>query len=144
MGLKRDLKLILVLLFFAFANSSAEQATFYIASNRNDTNPGTKDMPWKTVKALNNCKFVPGDTVFFARGSIFRGGFVVSSSGEPEKPIVFTSSELLTSRKLNLHHFIDKFQIGVGINSFGFVQDFAQFRNSTIGTRRGQRMQSHR
>ena len=34
-------------------------------------------------------------------------------------------SELLTSRKLNLHHFIDKFQIGIRINGFGVVQNFA-------------------
>ena len=32
-----------------------------------------------------------------------------------------TISELLTSRKLKSHHFIDKFQIGVGINGFGVV-----------------------
>ena len=62
-----------------------DQTTFYLASYGNDANPGTKKLPWKTVEPLNNRKFAPGDTVFFARGSNFRGGFVISSSGEPSK-----------------------------------------------------------
>ncbi len=92
MDIKRDSILFLfLLLFFTFTNSKAEQTAFYLASNGNDSNPGTKALSWKTVKPLNNRKFAPGDTVFFARGSNFGGGFVISSSGEPVKPIVFTS-----------------------------------------------------
>jgi predicted AAA+ superfamily ATPase len=55
-----------------------------------------------------------------------------------------SNSELLTSRRLKSHHFIDKFQIGVGINGFSVIQNFAQFRNSPIGPRCRKRVQSHR
>ncbi len=93
MDIKRDLILILFLfsLLFTFTNSKAGQTAFYLASNGSDRNPGTKVLPWRTVKPLNNRKFAPGDTVFFARGSKFKGGFVITSSGKPGKPIVFTA-----------------------------------------------------
>ena len=65
------------------------QSVFYIASHGSDNNPGTKRLPWKTVKPLNKCKFAPGDTVFFARGSNFKSGFIISSSGKPGRSIVF-------------------------------------------------------
>ncbi len=67
------------------------QAEFYVASHGDDEDPGTKELPWKTLAAVNDRQFAPGDTVYFARGSRFEGGFVVSSSGTPEKPIVFTA-----------------------------------------------------
>ena len=90
MSFTKWLVLFLTLLLFTFTNSKAvekasTQTTFYLASYGNDANPGTKKLPWKTVEPLNNRKFAPGDTVFFARGSNFRGGFVISSSGEPSK-----------------------------------------------------------
>ena len=85
---------ILAVFIFGFNQTGAKvpnQTAFYLASNGSDRNPGTKVLPWRTVKPLNNRKFAPGDTVFFARGSKFKGGFVITSSGKPGKPIVFTA-----------------------------------------------------
>ena len=70
---------------------SARQSEFYVASGGDDTNPGTFELPWKTLHRVNQQHFAPGDTVFFARGSSFTGGFIVSSSGIAGKPITFTA-----------------------------------------------------
>lgn len=53
--------------------------------------PGTKAHPWKSLAAVNAHHFCPGDTVYFARGSEYEGGFVVRDSGEPGRPITFTA-----------------------------------------------------
>jgi len=71
--------------------AAPRQAEFYVASHGDDENPGTKKLPWKTLAAVNDKEFAPGDTVYFARGSKFEGGFVVSSSGTRERPIIFTA-----------------------------------------------------
>jgi len=97
MKMTRFLAFFLAIAVFSFvpyrvgAKVSSRQAAFYLTSTGNDSNPGTKALPWKTVKPLNNHKFAPGDTVFFARGSNFKGGFIITSSGKPGKPIVFTT-----------------------------------------------------
>ena len=67
------------------------KSAYYISENGNDANPGTEALPWQTTDKINNFEFTPGDTVLFARGSHFTGGFVVKSSGRPGKPITFTS-----------------------------------------------------
>ena len=71
--------------------AAARQTEFYLASNGNDDNPGTKESPWRTVAKIHNYALSPGDTIYFARGSLFTGGFTVSSSGSREKPITFTA-----------------------------------------------------
>lgn len=90
---------VLFLCFFVFpfglsqesARTPSPQSDFYVASHGNDDNPGTKELPWKTLAPVSVQTFAPGDRVFFARGSKFEGGFVISSSGKPGKPIVFTA-----------------------------------------------------
>ena len=62
---------------------------YYLDSVRGaDGNPGTQAEPWKTLKNLNGRAFAPGDGIFFARGSSFTGGFVISSSASPGRPII--------------------------------------------------------
>lgn len=84
---------ILAVFIFGLNQTGAKvssQSAFYVAFTGNDANPGTKALPWKTLKPVNDHIFSPGDIVHFARGSSFRGGFIISSSGEPGKPITFT------------------------------------------------------
>ena len=65
---------------------------YYLDSEHgSDGNPGTEASPWKTLKNLQDRAFLPGDTICFARGSSFRGGFRISSSGTAEKPITITA-----------------------------------------------------
>jgi hypothetical protein len=81
-----------LILFIFFFNSSANAANYYVNSRfGNDDNTGTtKETAWKSLKNLSN-KFLPGDNILFARGSSYIGGFVFTSSGTAEKPIVFSS-----------------------------------------------------
>jgi len=80
-----------IVIFSQTELNASHQTAFYVASHGNDNNPGTKILPWKTLKPLNRHTFVPGDTIYFARGSSFRGGLLINSSGTPDKPIVFTA-----------------------------------------------------
>jgi len=80
-----------IVIFSQTELNASRQTAFYVASHGNDNNPGTKILPWKTLKPLNRHTFVPGDTIYFARGSNFRGGLLINSSGTPDKPIVFTA-----------------------------------------------------
>ena len=64
---------------------------FYVDSRSgSDNNTGTKEQPWKSLAAVDNYKFKAGDTVYFAQGSSYEGGFVVSNSGKEGEPITFT------------------------------------------------------
>lgn len=69
---------------------SSGQTKFYLSSQGDDSSPGTMESPWKTLARVSNNKFTPGDSVFFAHGSSFTGGFIVSSSGTVGRPITFT------------------------------------------------------
>jgi len=82
-------KILTWCLFFSFAFST----TYYLdATNGNDFNSGTSpEKAWKNIKKLISFKFKPGDKIAFKRGEVFRGYFIVSSSGKKNKPIIFTS-----------------------------------------------------
>jgi hypothetical protein len=84
-----------LILFVFFFNFSANAANYYVNSRfGDDDNSGTtKETAWKSLKNLSN-KFLPGDNILFARGSSYTGGFVFTSSGTAEKPIVFSSYSL--------------------------------------------------
>lgn len=58
----------------------------------NDANTGTSAAaPWKTFGPLQRTSLHPGDSVCFARGSIFSGRLVVACSGTKARPIVLTA-----------------------------------------------------
>ena len=76
-----------------FTSEYAMADTYYINSRwGNDANTGkTKDNAWKSCINLEKNKFLPGDSILFANGSKYKGGFVFKSSGTAEKPIVFSN-----------------------------------------------------
>ncbi|CAN5848256.1 hypothetical protein BH24BAC1_BH24BAC1_15740 [soil metagenome] len=84
-------------MFFLFAFvmvSPPLTATSYFVNSRvgDDANSGTsKEEPWKSLQNMGQHSFAPGDSILFAKGSAYTGGFVFTSSGTPEKPIVFSS-----------------------------------------------------
>lgn len=80
--------ILLVLCFHLQANA----ANYYVNSRvGNDDNAGTtKETAWKSLKNLER-KFLAGDNILFAKGSSYTGGFVFTSSGTAEKPIVFST-----------------------------------------------------
>lgn len=58
---------LLFLVCFVFTGS-ALAATYYVAPNGNDNNPGTLSSPWKTISKANST-LAPGDTVFIRAGT---------------------------------------------------------------------------
>lgn len=94
----RRIYLITALLLWAGAGTLAEgqpdraARTFYVDSrSSDDTAGGTKEHPWRSLGSLAAVEFQPGDTVLFACGSRFEGGFEVNQSGTEAAPITFKS-----------------------------------------------------
>jgi len=72
-------------------NNISKAENYYINSRKgDDSQSGKKESPWKTLKNLERI-FLPGDSILFARGSSYTGGFIFTSSGTADKPIVFSS-----------------------------------------------------
>lgn len=86
-----DIPTILIILFLLTANNISKAENYYVNSREGDDfQSGKKESPWKTLKNLDR-KFVSGDSILFARGSSYKGGFIFTSSGTAENPIVFSS-----------------------------------------------------
>lgn len=86
---------------FGFNNGCSKEYTnvnsesmdnFYIDSkNGDDNNDGrTKMSPWKSLSRIEKEKILPGDTLFFKRGSSFSNELKINYSGEKNRPIVLT------------------------------------------------------
>ncbi|CAN5753657.1 hypothetical protein BH11GEM1_BH11GEM1_04550 [soil metagenome] len=73
--------------------ATAAAATYHMDSQTgSDAAEGTTPpTAWRTLDALSGRRFAPGDSILFARGSQFTGGFVLSSSGTTQRPIVLSS-----------------------------------------------------
>jgi len=70
---------------------TAQATEYYISSTGNDSNPGTIEKPWKTIKKVNGENFQPGDIIRFERGAKYYGGLFIDDSGDSENPITFTA-----------------------------------------------------
>jgi len=66
---------------------------YYINSQTgNDSNAGISiNAPWKSLKRLEDITFQPGDSILFAKNSVFQGGITFKSSGNSENPIVISN-----------------------------------------------------
>lgn len=62
--------LLFAALFLLGALSACQAADYYVATDGSDTNPGTKEQPWKTIQYAADT-LQPGDTVFI-RGGTYR------------------------------------------------------------------------
>lgn len=60
------------------------------ARNADDTGPGSKGRPWKSLAPLDAHTFCAGEHIYFARGSSYHGGFLVKESGSATQPITLT------------------------------------------------------
>lgn len=72
---------------------SGMATNYYINSNvGSDNNIGTtKEKPRKSLRNIEINKFLPGDSILFAKGSRYMGGIIFNSSGSPKSPIVISS-----------------------------------------------------
>lgn len=91
---KRQLTVLLLNFVVALCTfHKATATTYYIHSKVGDDNNNgiSKETPWSTLKNLNQTIFKPGDSILFAKGTSYIGGFVFKCSGTPDKPIVFSN-----------------------------------------------------
>jgi hypothetical protein len=66
--------------------------TYYVDSvNGSDSNPGTQAAPWKTIAKVNATTLLPGQSVAFKAGGLWREQLTVPSSGSFGNPITFTA-----------------------------------------------------
>lgn len=69
-------------------------ADYYLGSKGDDSNPGTAQRPWKTVKRVNSQDFQPGDRLLLEGGATFSGTLELNErdSGAAGRLLVVTSS----------------------------------------------------
>ncbi len=88
---------VMTLILLLFSSLSVNAATYYVATNGSDSNPGTEVLPWMTLtKAANTV--VAGDTVIVKAGKYIdpngawdTGTFNPANSGTASNPIIFKS-----------------------------------------------------
>lgn len=69
------------------------EATNYFINSLigNDANIGTSmEFPWKSLSNLEKNIFLPGDSILFAKGTSYKGGFIFICSGSEDNPITFS------------------------------------------------------
>ena len=72
--------------------SAAMATTYYVAANGNDSNTGTSSStPFQTISRVNQLTLVPGDSILFKGGDVFRGTLQVSAAGSAVQPIIIAS-----------------------------------------------------
>ena len=87
---------VLVVAFILLA-SPAWATIYYVSrSDGDDSFSGTEQThtrgtlgPWRTIAKVNVSRFLPGDSILFKRGDVWRETLVVSSSGSTGTPITF-------------------------------------------------------
>lgn len=86
------IKTILVVLLCQMVGVQSAYAagkTYYVASNGNNSNPGTISKPWKTIQKAANVA-TAGDTVY-VRGGTYKEKVIVKNSGKSGTYITFSS-----------------------------------------------------
>ena len=74
--------------FWLAATTAAPGATYYLAADGNNANPGTKARPWKSLQFASG-KVVPGDVVKLKPGVYRQMTVVIGCEGTAKQPIVF-------------------------------------------------------
>ncbi len=81
------------LLFFVSSSFSMNAKNYYVSSSSgNNANSGISiSSPWQTLSKINSTTFVAGDSIFFKRGDVWSGNLMITHSGVPGNPIVYSS-----------------------------------------------------
>jgi hypothetical protein len=83
----------LIVICIISTNFTLAQNSYYFDSkNGNDTNDGlSENSAWNSHSKIESVKLLPGDVVYFKRGSAWVGGIQIDVSGSEGNPIVFTN-----------------------------------------------------
>lgn len=88
--LKNILFLSIVFVFFLFPQTTYCQ-DYYVSNTGDDQNSGTsEEQPWQSVAKINEFKFLPGDTIHFKKGDVWREQ-IIPISGNESGYITYTS-----------------------------------------------------
>ena len=94
----RKLILYMIVIQFIFLGclrvaQNSKNVRYYINSQTGkDANTGISiNSPWKSLKKLEETTFQPGDSILFAKNSVFQGGLTSKSYGKTESPIVVSN-----------------------------------------------------
>lgn len=83
-------KWLVILFLFCGLILKATDSNYYFSNDGDDdTGDGSIETPYASITKLNTIVLAADDTVFFARGDIFRGQVTVSASGTDGHYIVF-------------------------------------------------------
>ncbi len=98
--MKNIRKAIILLLFFLpfFYPDAINAATYYVTNSGNDSCNGLSQnigssgtCAWQSISKVNSSSFLPGDSVLFKKGDIWREQLNIPSSGSSGSPIIFSS-----------------------------------------------------
>ena len=80
-----------VLVFTCISCSQGRSRNYYFSTSGLDSNPGTLDLPLKTLAALGSIRLEPGDSVLLKGGDMFTGTLELHPKGNKSLPILISS-----------------------------------------------------
>ncbi|MFZ4116045.1 MAG: hypothetical protein ACOYK6_04895 [Chthoniobacterales bacterium] len=84
-------KFIIIVCYAWCSIAIGHAANYYVSVSGNDSNPGTIQLPWRSVDKVNATSLYPGDSVYFHGGETFLGSLLLTQSGSDQQPIVIGS-----------------------------------------------------
>jgi hypothetical protein len=72
------------------ANSNRGKS-YYVSVSGNDTNPGTEEMPFKSLQKINTLVLQPGDALYLKGGETFNGKLSLTLNGTKDDTVLLTS-----------------------------------------------------
>lgn len=81
-------RFVFLLVVSATLPHAADALSYFLSNSGSDSNSGTSAAePWLTIAHLNTVSLLPGDSVLFERGGLFRGEIVIAASGTEDELI---------------------------------------------------------
>lgn len=82
-----------MLLCSLLLQTNARARDYYVSATGNDSNPGTRNEPWRSIAKVNGSSFEPGDHIHFEGGRRFAGAMELdrADSGTPNEKLLVTS-----------------------------------------------------
>ena len=102
MKTRNSIFLFVLSLAFIMVSNCLFAKTHYVATNGQDTNPGTKGKPWKTIQKAAD-SMMPGDDAIMKAGG-YDETIKTTKDGEAGKRITFKASGLVKIKGFKINH----------------------------------------